>query len=160
MTMTYFDINNRAIRTGDLVVIRNAYNKSANGLHLVTRTPGDPSWNGRELSLLHITKAGIVSKGKYAVNDWPLHSYVTGWEKRRIADGWNAEHATIEIVPKTPEQRENTSRFFADAANIHQNIADDYCRRFGETSNLTEGESTLAAHLRAIADFITNEPTA
>lgn len=156
----YFDINNRAIRTGDLVRISNAYNKSSNGIFIVTRTPGDPSWRGNYLSLLKVTNAGIPSTAKYRVNDWPIHSYVNGREKRAIADGWNAHNATIEVLRKTPTQRENLVRYFRDAETIHHNMAEDYALRFGESSNLTTEELTLTAHLRTVAESIENEPTA
>lgn len=155
----YFDINNRAIRTGDLVRISNAYNKSSNGIFIVTRTPGDPSWLGNYLSLLKVTNAGIPSTAKYRVNDWPLHSYVNGREKRAIADGWNMHNATIEVLQKSPAQRENIARLFHEAEIIHQNLADDYARRFGKTSNLTTDEITLTAHYRAIAEYVAAEPT-
>ena len=159
MTMTYFDCNNRAIRTGDLVRISNAYNKTSNGIFIVTRTPGDPSWLGRDLSLLKVTNAGTPSAAKYRVTSWPLVSFVSGRVKRAIADGWNAKNATIEVLRKSPTQRENIASLFHEAEIIHQNLADDYARRFGE-SNLTTDEIALTAHLRTVAESIENEPTA
>lgn len=160
MTTTYFDINNREIRTGDLVRISNAYNKSSNGIFIVTRTPGDPSWLGNYLSLLKVTNAGIPSTAKYRVNDWPIHSYVNGRVKRAIADGWNMHNATIEVLRKTPAQRENIGGYFREVEVVHRNVAEDYRLRFGEYSKLTADETTLATHYRTVAEYVAAEPTA
>lgn len=92
------DKNGIEIITGMTVRIANAYCKSDNGLYFVHRSPGDPTWCGRDYSLVKICKNGKPSKGKYNIASWPLTHYMSDRRKAAEAKAYDKEHATIEVV--------------------------------------------------------------
>lgn len=59
------DKNGVELRTGCVVEITGAYFKNDNGLYFVDRSPGVPSWIGRDYSLKKISKTGKISKAKH-----------------------------------------------------------------------------------------------
>ena len=83
------DKNGVEIRTGCIVEITGAYFKNDNGLYFVQRSPGDPSWCGRDYSLKKISKAGKISKAKYSLCFWPIVSVVSDRWKTAEANAWN-----------------------------------------------------------------------
>lgn len=89
------DKNGVEIRTGCIVEITGAYFKNDNGLYFVQRSPGDPSWCGRDYSLKKISKAGKISKAKYSLCFWPIVSVVSDRWKTAEANAWNKAHAQI-----------------------------------------------------------------
>lgn len=92
------DKNGIEIITGMTVRIENAYCKSDNGLYFVHRSPGDPTWCGRDYSLTKICKNGKPSKSKYNIAFWPLTHYMSDRRKAAEAKAWDKENATIEVV--------------------------------------------------------------
>lgn len=92
------DKNGIKIITGMTVSVENAYCKSDNGLYFVHRSPGDPTWCGRDYSLVKICKNGKPSKGKYNIAFWPLTHYMSDRRKAAEAKAWDRENATIEVV--------------------------------------------------------------
>lgn len=92
------DKNGSKIITGMTVRIANAYCKSDNGLYFVHRSPGDPTWCGRDYSLVKICKSGKPSKGKYSTAFWPLTHFMSDRRKAAEAKAWDKANATIEVV--------------------------------------------------------------
>lgn len=92
------DKNGIEIITGMVVRIENAYCKNDNALYFVHRSPGDPTWCGRDYSLTKICKNGKPSKGKYNIAFWPLTHFMSDRRKAAEAKAWDKENATIEIV--------------------------------------------------------------
>ena len=91
------DKNGVEIRTGCIVEITGAYFKNDNGLYFVQRSPGDPSWCGKDYSLKKISKAGKISKAKYSLCFWPIAVFTNDRFKAAAANEWNAAHAEIEL---------------------------------------------------------------
>lgn len=92
------DKNGKEIKTGDIVRIEGGYFKADNGTFVVTRSPGDPSWMGKDYCLKKCKKSGEESKSKHSTAFWPLMVTVNSYDKRMVARQHNAEHAKIEIV--------------------------------------------------------------
>lgn len=92
------DKNGVEIMTGDIVRIDNAYFKVDNGLYFVSDKEGDPTTCGTGLTLHRIRKDGSLSEGKNKIAFWPLIHFCNDREKRAMADDWDSEHATIEVV--------------------------------------------------------------
>ena len=99
MKMT--DKNGKEIKTGSIVKIEGGYFKRDNGLFLVTRSPGDPSWSDNGYCLHKCNKKGEESKAGNSTAFWPLMVTVSGREKRIEAHEHNEAHATIEVVGET-----------------------------------------------------------
>ena len=108
------DKNGVEMVTGMVVRISNAYFKNDNGLYYIDRTPGDPSWCGRDYCMSKISKSGKLSTAKYRLAFWPLKSYCSGLRKNAEADTWNKEHAEIEVVSIT--NTEELKQHFRDEA--------------------------------------------
>lgn len=123
------DKNGVEIRTGDIVRIENAYFKNDNGTFLVQYSPGDPMWSGKDYSMRRIGKKG-VSKAKYSLNCWPLHAYTNSRELRAESNAWNAEHASIEVIPHG-DMLECAIQYFCDKKNGYKEEFEYYKEHYG-----------------------------
>ena len=92
------DKNGVAMKTGDLVVITGGFFKADNGCFVVTHSPGDENWCGRDHALCRCSKKGKMSIGKYRTAFWPLMVTINDHWKRLEAKAWNEENAQIEVV--------------------------------------------------------------
>lgn len=115
------DKNGVEIRTGCIVEITGAYFKNDNGLYFVQRSPGDPSWCGRDYSLKKISKAGKISKAKYSLCFWPIVSVVSDRWKTDEANAWNKAHAQIEVTA-IKNMGEVAAHFQAEADGLNDSI--------------------------------------
>lgn len=71
--MAIMDKNGVEIKTGDIIEISGRPVKNDNGRFLVTRSPGDPCWCGRDLSLSKMGKSGKLLKSNYNINSFPAY---------------------------------------------------------------------------------------
>lgn len=92
------DKNGIEIKTGDIVMITGGFFKADNGYFVVTHSPGDANWCGRDHGLCRCSKTGKLSTGKYRTAFWPLMVTVSGYWKRIEAKEHNAKNAQIEVV--------------------------------------------------------------
>lgn len=109
------DKNGIEIKTGQIVEISGAYFKNDNGLYFVDKAPGDPSWCGRDYSLVKISKKGKISTAKRNLCFWPISVFVSDPCKRAAANEWNAKNATIEV--KDGIDRSEVKAHFSEEAN-------------------------------------------
>ena len=118
------DKNGVEIRTGCIVEITGAYFKNDNGLYFVQRSPGDPSWCGKDYSLKKISKAGKISKAKYSLCFWPIAVFTNDRFKAAAANEWNAAHAEIEVkaIRSTPTKTVKDTSTCKDVAGISKNL--------------------------------------
>ena len=142
------DRNGREIKSGDIVRISGGYFKRDNGLYLVTNTPGDPSWSGRDLSLKKINRNGSLSTAKYNQAFWPLFVTVSDAWKRAEAKEHNKEHAEIEIVDTV--SREGAAEYFKEKAEEAEGMLDFYGWNFGEDSEVYKTTVRLMNHNKEI----------
>lgn len=98
------DKNGIEIKTDDIVIIKNGYFKSDNGLYKVSRSPGDENWTGSYHSLKKMNKNGTMSKSKNNICFWPLMITVSSQEKRIEAKSHNQKYATIEVLGENTDQ--------------------------------------------------------
>lgn len=92
------DVNGVTIRTGDVVVVSDAFFKVDNGTYFVAHSPGDPSWCGYDYSLRRLNRNGSFSEGKSKVAFWPLEAFCSDREKNARALDWNRVNAKIEVI--------------------------------------------------------------
>lgn len=92
------DVNGVEIRTGDVVVIKDAYFKNDNGLWYVDNSPGDVAWCGNDYCLMKLNKNGSLSEAKGKCSFWPLISFCNDRSKNIAARDWNDKNAKIEII--------------------------------------------------------------
>lgn len=109
------DKNGIEIKTGQIVEISGAYFKNDNGLYFVDKAPGDPSWCGRDYSLVKISKKGKISTAKRNLCFWPIGVFVNDPWKRAAANDWNKKNATIEV--KDGINRSEVKAHFAEEAD-------------------------------------------
>lgn len=143
------DKNGVEIRTGCIVEITGAYFKNDNGLYFVQRSPGDPSWCGRDYSLKKISKAGKISKAKYSLCFWPIVSVVSDRWKTAEANAWNKAHAQIE-VSAIKNMGEVAAYFQAEADALNDRIR-WMVYNFGEDHQGVAQLKALQAHYEAVA---------
>lgn len=144
------DKNGRAMRTGDIVKIENAYFKNDNGYYFIDRAPGDASWLGRDYSLHKIGKRGKISTAKYNLAFWPLSSYCSDQRKNSEAHEHNKKYATIEVVFDV--DRSEVIAHFEQEAQHSEEQAKTWAWRFGEDSETTQKEKNIAAYHRATVE--------
>ena len=65
---------------------------------MVTHSPGDEHWCGKDHALCRCSKKGKLSKGKYRMAFWPLMVTVNDEWKRYKAKRHNVMNAQIEVV--------------------------------------------------------------
>lgn len=117
------DKNGKEIKTGMVVKISGAYGKGDNGLYYVENSPGDCAWNGEQLCLKKISKAGKISEAKYSTTFWPMQSFVGCRAKRYEINAYNAEHAMIEITENgVKDWSEVKEHFQAEADKMKEYI--------------------------------------
>lgn len=147
--MALLDKNGAEIRTGMVVEITGAYFKNDNGFYFVEKSPGDPSWCGRDYCLKKISRAGKVSQAKYNICFWPIKVFTNSRLKAAEAEAWNREHAQIEIraVKNTDEL---VAHFEALAASLSDGIRWSE-RNFGEDSEDVKRGRETQAFLAAVA---------
>ncbi|MDO4649358.1 MAG: hypothetical protein Q4B26_11980 [Eubacteriales bacterium] len=92
------DKNGREIKSGDVVIVEGAYFDRHNGRYVVTHSPGDEHWSGKDHCMVKIKRNGKVSTGKYRHCFWPIMNTINNRDKKIEAKEWNREHATIEVV--------------------------------------------------------------
>lgn len=92
------DIYGNVIKTGDIVRIGWTYFKRDSGLYFVSEQEGDPTTSGTGLTLRRIRKDGTLSEGKNTIAFWPMIHFCNDRAKRAMADDWDSEHATIEVM--------------------------------------------------------------
>ena len=147
-----FDKNGVEIRTGCIVEITGAYFKNDNGLYFVQRSPGDPSWCGKDYSLKKISKTGKISKAKYSLCFWPIAVFTNDRFKAAAANEWNAAHAEIEV--KSIKNMAEVAAYFQEKADelervIHREIYD-----FGNESEVVKRDEAIKAHYVALAKAV------
>lgn len=149
------DKNGVEILTGHIVRITGAYFKNDNGLYLVDRSPGDPSWFGRDHSLIHISPKGKISTAKYRIGFWPIMVTTNSRAKYAEAKKWNAEHAQIEVV-SIKDTTEIEEHFRASAAGYAKRYH-DYALRFGDECQEAVRSKAVMELCKAVADRIAVE---
>ena len=149
------DKNNREMKTGDIVKIENAYFKNDNGLYFIEHTPGDRSWCGSDYSLRKICKNGRISSAKYSITFWPLSAVTNDREKNAAAREHNKNNATIEIVYTV--DRSQVIEHFESEATAAAETAENYKWHFGEGSEVTQKQRSLAVFYQSIADRMKDE---
>lgn len=146
------DKNGNIIRTGDVVEITGAYFKNDNGLYYVERSPGDPTWQGNDLSLRRISKTGKISKAKHNIGFWPISVFVNDHFKRYEAKWWNKEHAKIEV--KTITNVTELVDHFRAEANRYEEESNHYAWQWGEDTEYVKQCRFCAEHCRAVANRV------
>lgn len=141
------DMNNKEIKTGDIVEIKNAYFKGDNGLWLVENTPDDPNWLGKQIGLRKICKNGKIVEKK-SVGFWPIMVTVSGYEKKATAKAWNEENATIEIT--TVKNIEPAREYFKAEADGFRTRA-EWLTINGFAPEVIEEAETLANYYDKVA---------
>lgn len=129
------DKNGKEIKTGMIVKVSGAYFKNDNGLYFVHRTPGDPTWLGKELSLTPINRNGKLSKSR-GIAFFPLMCFTSNRIKNAEARAWNDAHATIEIISGIP--MDSVVDAFRKEAEAESDELERVCWDFGENSNRAE----------------------
>lgn len=143
------DKNGNVIKTGMIVKISNSYFKNDNGLYYVERSPGDPSWCGKDHSLRKISKSGKISTAARNICFWPIFVTVSDRAKSAEAKAWNDEHAEIEVtqVASTAEVKAHFLQEAANLASVIQRAEWD----FGEESEIVKNYRTQKAHFEKVA---------
>lgn len=108
------DINNVEIKTGDVVVISEAFCDCQNGRYLVTYSPGDPGYDGSDYKLAKCSASGEIKIERLNGETWPLKTRVTDTRRVYESDTWNAAHAQIEI--QAIEDKAPIAAYFQNAA--------------------------------------------
>lgn len=143
------DKNGNEIKTGMIVKISNAYFKNDNGLYYVERSPGDPSWRGKDHSLRKISKTGKISTAKRNICFWPIFVTVSDRAKNADAEKWNEEHAEIELSQVT-STAEVKAHFLQEAANLEKAIQRAVWD-FGEDSEIVKNYRTQKTYIENVA---------
>lgn len=146
------DKNGIEINTGMIVEITGAYFKNDNGLYFVDRSPGDPSWIGRDYSLKKISKAGKISKAKHNICFWPIGIFVSDRCKAAEAHRWNEKHAQIEV--KTIQNMAEVAAHFKKEAEDLTECIRRSTYDFGEDAPYVVQQKELQAHYRAVVASI------
>lgn len=146
------DKNGIEIKTGNIVEISGAFFKSDNGLYFVNRSPGDPSWTGRDHCLHKISKTGKISKAKNNICFWPISVFVNSRAKYAEAKSWNADHATIEV--KTIKNMDEVVAHFLEEASGMDKEIKRLEWNFGEDHPETVKFRAIKAHFENIANSI------
>ena len=146
------DKNGTEMKTGMIVEISGAFFKNDNGLWFIEHSPGDPGWNGKDYCLYKIGKTGKISKTRYNICFWPLHSVVSDHFKTAQANAWNSEFAAIEVVsiPNTQEVKAH----FQEQADAEEERLRDYSRRWPEDHPTISLYQAIKAHRQSVADGI------
>lgn len=93
------DKNGKEIKAGDIVEIKGAYFKIDNGFYYVEQDGTNPTYaSHNELTLKKISKFGKLSTAKNNLLFYPVKVFVNDYMKRALANNWNKEHCTIEVV--------------------------------------------------------------
>ena len=92
------DKNGKELKTGQIVKIEGSFFKTDNGTYIVKKSPGNPSWCGKDYSLVKCNRKGEESTAKHNICFWPLGVFVNSREKSIEARKHNKENATIEII--------------------------------------------------------------
>lgn len=92
------DKNGNTIKTGDVVLVMDAYVQRHNGRYVVIHSPGDENWFGTDYCMHKIKMNGQPSTAKYSLCFWPLRYFTNNRAERKEAKEWDARHATIEII--------------------------------------------------------------
>ena len=143
------DKNGVEIKTGAIVEITGAYFKNDNGLYFVERSPGDPSWCGRDHCLKKISRKGKISTAKYNLCFWPISVFVSDTAKRAAACRWNREHAEIE-VKAVQDMGEVAAYFQAEADGLGEQLR-RVVWNFGEDHPEAVQLRESIAHYEAVA---------
>ena len=143
------DKNGRAMTTGQIVKIENAYFKVDNGLYFIEHTPGDYNWTGNYFSLRKIKRNGEISTAKYSLGSWPIKIYTNDASKRADGNAHNAKYATIEIIDNIPTN--HIKKHFMECAENMVDLLNDYKWRFGETSDIYKQHIAIQNQYRQFA---------
>lgn len=147
------DKNGREMVTGDVVLIRNAYFKNDNGLWFIDRSPGDPSWSGRDYSLKKLLKNGKISTAKRNICFWPIGVFINDPWKKADAKEHNRKYATIEVVDGI-DRSEIAAHFRGEAAGYEESLR-RACWDFGKDSEDAKRYRGYRDYLTAVANRIT-----
>lgn len=146
------DKNNVEIRTGDIVKIEGSFFKVDNGLYYVDNAPGNPTWCGSDLSLHKIRRNGELSIAKNSIAFWPLKAFTNNREKNAMANEWNKEQATIEVIEGIPT--EHIQKYFTERAEQTQKQADYQKWNWGEESEYYKKLLDMAGHYKEVVNYI------
>lgn len=146
------DRNGKQLMTGMTVKITGAYFKKDNGTYFITDAAGDVTWEGRELALMKVSKAGKISRTRYNLGFWPLCSFINDRIKAKEARAHNEEFAAIEAV----EVKSNAEivAYFKDLAEKEEKKIERDSRLFGEESEEVYREREYLAHYRNVIQRI------
>lgn len=147
-----FDKNGVEIRTGHIVKVTGAFFKNDNGLYFVDKSPGDPSWSGRDHCLKKVCKNGRPSKSARNICFWPISVFTNDRFKNAEAKAWNREHAEIEVVT-LPDMSGVVGYFREELEQINSSIQ-RLIWNFGEKNEGVQREKAIAAHYENVIRFI------
>lgn len=146
------DKNGIEIKTGQIVEISGAYFKNDNGLYFVDKAPDDPSWCGRDYSLVKISKKGKISTAKRNLCFWPISVFVSDPWKRAAANEWNAKNATIEV--KDGINRSEVKAHFSKEANSMDKYIERLTWDWGTDHPEVIRNKEIQAHYKTVAASI------
>ena len=142
--------NMETMKTGDIVRISDTFIKNDSGLYLVTRSPGDPSWTGRDFCLYKIKRNGELSEAKYSCHFWPLTYFMNDRRKNAQAKEYDREHAKIEFA--TVASMDGARAYFKEQENSLREQAEREARLFGEDSEDAKREARTADFYKAVSE--------
>lgn len=143
------------MKTGDIVRITGAYFKNDNGLYVVTRSPGDPSWSGDYYSLTKVGVSGKLSTAKYNLGSWPIMVMVSGGAKAAEAKAWNAAHA--EIHPAAVKDMSGVIDYFRAQAEECREMVEHYSPYWGAGSIDIANYRSAQEFYEAVVSDLTGE---